>query len=333
MPTRSEPAAPDRGDHGDREVLDLMLRRRAGGCHPGARADPHTLALVVGGGGMRGAYAGGMVHALEEAGLAGTVDAVYGASAGAFVGTALVLGHGADAARIFSDDMASRAFIDPRRFGTNRPVVSLDHLLDDILVHSKPTEWQSLVECPVPLHVLVTRAGDLSPHALTGMASGEEWKRAMRATASIPLLAGPPVRIDDQEWIDGSVGDPLPVARALRDGATHVLALMTRTVGELSRHDPGDRPPLWARSLDRLAPGLGTMTQDVARHGDSLRLITDAAHPGRSGAHLLTITPPRSAGVRGLTTDRERVTLAAGIGYEAVGVAVGDEDAEAALGA
>ncbi len=79
---------------------------------------------------MRGSYAGGMVHALEEAGLADAVDSVYGASAGAFVGTALVLGHGADAARIFCDDMASREFIDPRRFGSRRPVVSLDHLDD-----------------------------------------------------------------------------------------------------------------------------------------------------------------------------------------------------------
>lgn len=314
-PTRSAPAPS--AVRGDDEVLSLLRRRRDQGSRPGARTDPHALALVVGGGGMRGAYAGGMVHALEEAGLADGFDVVYGSSAGAFVGTALVLGHGRDASRIFSDDMACREFIDPRRFGTRNPVVSLDHLLDDILVHSKPTEWQSLAESPVPLRVLVTRAGDLSPHVFTALPDGDGWKRAMRATAAIPLLTGPPVQIDGEGWIDGSVGDPLPVARALQDGATHVLALMTRTVAELSRHEPGDRTPLWARSLDRLAPGLGRMTQDVARHGESLALITDAAHPDRSGAHLLTITPPTSAGVRGLTTDPDRVRHATRIGHEA----------------
>lgn len=68
------------------------------------------------------------------------------------------------------------------------------------------------------------------------------------------------------------------------------------------------------------------MTQDVARHGESLRLVTDAAHPGRAGAHLLTITPSRSAGVRGLTTDRERVVLAAEYGHDAVRAAIGDPD-------
>ncbi|RZT88450.1 putative patatin/cPLA2 family phospholipase [Pseudonocardia sediminis] len=316
-----DPAARGRGDtaaRGDGEVLDLLRRRRAEGSRPGTRSDPHTLALVVGGGGMRGAYAGGMVHALEDAGLADGFDVVYGSSAGAYVGTALVLGHGADAARIFVDDMADRDFIDPRRFGTRNPVVSLDHLLEHILVHSKPTDWQSLVESPVPLRVVLTHAGDLQPHVFTGLPHGDDWKRAMRATAAIPLLTGPPVRIDGESWIDGSVGDPLPVARALEDGATHVLALMTRTVAELTRHDPGARAPLWARSLDRIAPGLGRMTQDVARHGESLALITDAAHPGREGAHLLTIAPTRSAGVRGLTTDPERVREATRIGREAV---------------
>lgn len=322
MPTSTGNESYGPAVHGDAEVLRLLRRRRADGSRPGARNDRHTLALVVGGGGMRGAYAGGMVHALEEAGLADGFDVVYGSSAGAFVGTALVLGHGADASRIFSDDMASRAFIDPRRFASRDPVVSLDHLLDDILVRSKPTEWQSLAESPVPLRVLVTRADDLTPHVFTGMSEGKEWKRAMRATAAIPLLTGPPVQIDGEGWIDGSVGDPLPVARALQDGATHVLALMTRTVAELSRHDPGERTPLWARSLDRLAPGLGRMTQDVARHGKSLALITDAAHPERSDAHLLTITPPQSAGVRGLTTDPDRVRNAARIGYEAACSAV-----------
>lgn len=319
---RTRSVAP--GVHGDAEVLRLLQRRRDAGRGPGDHADGNRLALVVGGGGMRGAYAGGMVHALAEAGMAGCVDEVWGSSAGAFVGTALVLGHGADAARIFPDDMACREFIDPRRMGTRRPMVSLDHLFDRILVESRPTEWSSLVHSPVPLRVLVTRADDLSPHVLTDLPDGPTWRAAMRATAAIPLLAGPPVRIGDDEWIDGSVGDPLPVARALRGGATHVLALMTRTLDELAAPPGSDgRSPLWARSLDRMAPGLGRMAQDSARHGECLPLLVDAAHPDRAGAHLLTLAPYASAGVRGLTTDRARVAEAVRIGAGTVRGALG----------
>jgi predicted patatin/cPLA2 family phospholipase len=307
---------------GDDEVLRLLLRRRDEGSTPLNRSDPHHVALVVGGGGMRGAYAGGMVHALQDAGLNSGVDVVYGASAGAFVGTALLLNHGYEAARIFPDDMATRAFIDRRRFGTRRPMVSLTHLIDEVLVRSKPTDWDALRDSPAPLRVMVTDATDLQPHVLTGLATAAEWRLAMRATAAIPLLTGPPVELHGRRWIDGSIGDPVPVLRALQDGATHVLALLTRTVTELRRADPADRVPWWARPLDRLAPGLGAMTQDGRRYAETVALLSDAAHPDRAGVHLFAITPLSSAGIGGLTTDVPRVEQASRLGFEAARAAL-----------
>ncbi|MCW0215761.1 MAG: patatin-like phospholipase family protein [Pseudonocardia sp.] len=302
---------------GDGDVLRVLLRRRDAGSTPLGRSDPHRVALVVGGGGMRGSYAGGMVHALQDAGLNSGFDVVYGASAGAFVGAALLLGNGPEAARIFPDDMACRAFIDRRRFGTRRPMVSLDHLVDGILLRSRPTDWDALRDSPAPLRVMVTDPADLSPHVLTGLATAAEWQLAMRATAAIPLLTGPPVTLHGRRWIDGSIGDPLPVLRALQDGATHVLALLTRTVPELRRSHAAARAPWWARSLDVLVPGLGAMTQDVRRYAETLTLLSDAAHPHRDGVHVYPITPLSSAGVRGLTTDVPRVERASALGYEA----------------
>lgn len=295
---------------GDDEVLRALLGRRAAG----SRADGHRIALAVSGGGMRGAYAGGMVHALSDAGLADCFDVVYGSSAGAFIGAGLLLGSGRGSAAIFYEDMASREFIDPRRF-PRRPLVSLDHLLDDVLVRSKPLDWDRLRDSPVPLRVVATALDDLAPHVLEPTTS-PEWKLALRATASIPLLAGPAVELHGRRWIDGSVGEPLPVLRALADGATHVLALFTRAASELRRSDPG--PAGWARALDRLAPGLGRMAQEGQRHAPVLAVLDDAAHPSRDGAHLLALLPERDEGVRGLTTDVARVERAAQVGYAAV---------------
>jgi predicted patatin/cPLA2 family phospholipase len=304
---------------GDGEVLRALVRRREAGSRPGSRADGHRIALVVGGGGMRGAYAGGMVWALEQAGLTAGFDLAYGASAGAFVATAALLGHGYEASRIFPDDMARPAFVDPRRLG-RRPMVSLDHLLHEILVHTKPTDWDALRDGPAPLHVVVTDAADMAPHTLTGLRDAAEWRLAMRATAAIPYLTGPPVELRGRRWIDGSIGDPLPVGRALREGATHVLALLTRTVAELNR--PAAANPWWARGIDRVVPGLGAMTQDVARHADGLALLADAAHPARGGGHLAAISPLTSADIRGLTADPARVERASHLGHAAAVAAI-----------
>lgn len=292
-------------------MLAALLRRRA----TGSRDDGHWIAVVVSGGGMRGAYAGGMAHALDDAGLGRWVDAFYGSSAGAYVAAALMLGDGRGSALIFHEDMACRAFIDPRRLASGRPVVSLDHLLDDIMVHSKPMPWERLPGSS--LHVVATAADDLTSHVLAP-ASPDEWKRALRATAAIPLLAGPPVELQGRRWIDGSVSEPLPVLRALRDGATHVLALLTRTVPELRRAAPAAGPARWARGLDRLAPGLGTIAQQGPRIGPMLALLDDAGHPARDGRHLYAVATEVGSGVRGLTTDVDRVRRAAALGYAAM---------------
>ncbi|MGE3289002.1 MAG: patatin-like phospholipase family protein [Pseudonocardia sp.] len=306
---------------GDPEVVDALLRRRAEGSRPGARRDPHRIALVVGGGGMRGAYTGGMVAALQDAGLGEAFDVVYGSSAGAFVGASLLLGEGHGAARIFFEEMACKAFIDPRRLATGKPVVSLDHLFDHIL--SAPEPWERLGSGEVPLRVIATEAGLLRGHALDPV-TPDEWKRALRATAAIPLLAGPAVELHGRRWIDGSVAEPIPVFRALSDGATHVLALLTRTVPELRREQ--GRPP-WVPVLDLLAPGLGAMTQDVRRHAPVLAVLDDAAHPARGSTHLLAVTPERDLGVRGLTTDPTLVERATVAGYGSMSALLGRAEA------
>ncbi|GAY10259.1 hypothetical protein [Pseudonocardia sp. N23] len=108
-----------------------------------------------------------------------------------------------------------------------------------------------------------------------------------------------------------------PAARLSGDDEV-VRALLTRTVGKLRRSDPGTRPPLWARGIDVVGPGLGAMTQDVRRHAPGLDLLAGAAHPDRGDAHLMAISPARSAGVRGLTTDVPRIEDAVVLGRDAV---------------
>jgi predicted patatin/cPLA2 family phospholipase len=303
--------------HGDREVLRVLLDRRAAGTGPGARRDDHRVALVVGGGGMRGAYVAGMLHALERAGLAPAFDEVYGASSGAFSAAAFLTGEAAACAASFPEDLSTDAFINMRRLGTRRPVVSLDHLVHEVLGRRKPLTWEALGTTPAPLRVVATDAADLTAHTLEGMVTVADWERALRASASIPLLAGPPVVIDGRRWVDGSVGEPLAMARALRGGATHVLVMLCRGADDL--HPDADAGlSLWARALDRIVPGLGTVAQGSRRYGADLRLVTDAAHPERGPGHLAAIGPARSAGMGALCVDPQLVGEAVRIGDESV---------------
>ncbi|TQM38300.1 patatin-like phospholipase family protein [Pseudonocardia cypriaca] len=309
--------------HGDREVIAVLRERRAARTTPGARDDDHRVALVIGGGGMRGAYVAGMLRALDRAGLVPAFDEVYGASSGGFSGAAFLTGEAAACAASYPEDLCTDVFINMRRLGSRRPVVALDHLVHDVLSDRKPLAWHELGRTPAPLRVVATDAADLTAHTLVGMETVEDWKRALRASASIPLLAGPPISWGGRRWVDGSVAEPLAMARALRGGATHVLVLLCRGTDDL--HPDADAGlSLWARALDRLVPGLGSLAQGSRRYGVDLRLVTDAAHPDRGPGHLAAIGPARSAGMGALCVDPVRVGDA---------VRIGDESAVAALDA
>ncbi len=302
--------------HGDLDVLRVLMSRQAAGSRPGVRRDRHRVALVVGGGGMRGAYVAGMLDALAAAGLQPAFDEVYGASSGSFTAAAFLTGDAGSCARSFPEDLATKTFIDMRRLGTGRPVVNLDHLCHEVLEVRKPMSWEGVRDSPAPLHVVATDTADLAPHTLAPVTVAD-WKQAMRASACIPLLAGPPVRFAGRRWIDGSVGEPLAMARALRGGATHVLVMLCRGTADL--HGDADAGlSLWARALDRLVPGLGTVAQGSRRYGADLRLVTDAAHPDRGPGHLMAIGPQRSLGMGALCVEPETVGEAVRIGYSSV---------------
>jgi predicted acylesterase/phospholipase RssA len=59
---------------------------------------------------------------------------------------------------------------------------------------------------------------------------------ALRASAGLPILAGPPVPLGDSHYFDGGLSETVPIRTAVRAGATHALVLRTRRTDE-------QRPP------------------------------------------------------------------------------------------
>jgi predicted patatin/cPLA2 family phospholipase len=85
------------------------------------RADPHHLALVIEGGGMRGVVSGGMVTALEARGLLDCFDSIHGSSAGACAGAYFLAGQARLGTRIYYEDINNKRFIDRWRPWIGRP--------------------------------------------------------------------------------------------------------------------------------------------------------------------------------------------------------------------
>jgi len=255
------------------EVLRVLGERAREGSLPGERRDGFRVALAIEGGGMRGTISAGMALALDELGLVSAFDAVYGASAGAITGAWLLsrpqglLG--------WTEPAYARAFIRRSALLRGRPVADIRALIEELYQTTFPMDFAAVLASPVEFHPLATDAAtgqstDLRP--LCGTPA--DLRLALRASAALPLLAGPPVQFDGRRFYDAGLSESVPYRTALTQGATHVLVLRSRR-GPIAVPEDGRVPGRSARVIARTALRRETPALRAAFLGRDARLAAD----------------------------------------------------------
>ncbi len=214
---------------------------------------------------MRGVISAGMVSALEALGFGGVFDVVYGSSAGAINAAYFLAGQARLGTTIYHEDINNRQFIDVRRALRGRPIVDLGFLIDEVMAHRKPLDVDRVLGSPTPLTVLATDVLAEAAFVMRTFRDGHDLRAALRASATMPVVAGPPAEFLGRRLLDASLSEPIPVPAAEADACTHALVLLTRTGGMRPRPSAFDRyfvaprlrrlsPTLAARYLDRAGP-------------------------------------------------------------------------------
>jgi predicted acylesterase/phospholipase RssA len=80
-----------------------------------------------------------------------------------------------------------------------------------------------------------------------------ELRLALRASASLPFLAGPPIELDGRRFYDAGVAESIPFRTPLAQGATHILVLRSRRPLDLADGADGADGP--AGADDQAGPG------------------------------------------------------------------------------
>jgi predicted patatin/cPLA2 family phospholipase len=302
-------------------VADVLRRRRAERSAAGARADPHRVALVLEGGGMRGVVSAGMAAALDRLGLAAGFDLVVGSSAGALNGVGLLAGVAAEGPGTYAGPLASRRFINPARLLLGRPVLDARFLLDHAAATVGAERQERLLGGATVLACVAVDVDTAAPVTFAGMRTAQELRDVLMATMRMPLVGGGPVTIGGRRFIDGALAASIPLAAALDAGATHVLVLQTRPYGVprstgsrladrlIERHLRRLNPALVALWRDRL-PSYELLVEDIARRS------TAPAAADAAGPHVLGLRPPAGTPVVGQLERRAPILAAAAVAAE-----------------
>jgi predicted patatin/cPLA2 family phospholipase len=296
-------------------VIDLLAARAARGSRA-PHGDGASIALAVEGGAMRGVISAGMVWALEDLGLAAAFDAVYGSSAGAISAAYFLAGQAGLGTSIFYEDINNRRFIDLGRAVIGRPVVDLGFLLDEVARRRKPLRVDRALAADSPLSIMATDVETRTARALGAFADADALFGALRASATMPVLAGPPVEYDGRLYLDASLTEPIPVPTAERHGHTHVLVLLTRSGGMRPHPSALDRYFIGPR-LHRLSPALAA---DYLGRATPYSALMDRIDRGTGPLGQAEVRAIRVPDLRISRLERRRTVLEDGArrGYAAV---------------
>jgi predicted acylesterase/phospholipase RssA len=306
------------------EVLRLLVDRVRAGSRPGQRADEHRIALCIEGGGMRGTVSAGMALAVQELGLLPAFDAVYGASAGAITAAWLVSSR-PEGLRGWADPDYARTLIRWPALLRGRPVVDVRTLIEVVYQTEFPMDFESVLASEVPWHPLATDAvtgqsTDLRPL----VEDPAEARLALRASASLPFLAGPPVVLRGRRFYDAGVAESIPFRTPMAQGATHVVVLRSRPdIGPLLTDGPVPAPPpareaRWLTRTVLRGESIELRGALLTRRARTLADVTSIAVMTRAGKALSIHPAADGPAVSRLTTDGALLAAAFEAGREAV---------------
>jgi predicted patatin/cPLA2 family phospholipase len=215
--------------------------------------------------------------------------------------------------------------IRPRRILRGGPVVDITTLVEERYEQLAPGLFDAVLSSSTELHPIATAVESADAVDLHDQIVGDRTLRlALRASACLPLLAGPPVHLNGHRFIDAGLSAAIPFRAALEDEATHVLVLRSRRRGERVEPSTGLGAKLTARALRRVSPALerAFITRVEREHADEDYLDARREDPASEPA-IFSIHPPPGSPVPGrLERDIQIVSAALEAGRQAAHAAL-----------
>ncbi len=268
-----------------------------------------SMGLVLEGGALRGQYTAGVLDAFLEAGV--EFPYVIGVSAGASIGCSFVSKQHGRNNLIVDRYRNDPRYLSFRNLLTQGSLFGMDFIYDTVPHHLVPFDSQTFEASPTRF---VTVCTDCDTGQAVYYEKDDDLLPVLRASASMPFLS-PMVRYGGRRLLDGALADSLPWMKAVSEGFSRNVVVLTRPRGYRKK-----RPNPWPARLvyaatPRLVEAINTRW---VRYNASLEAIEAAETSGEA----LVIRPSQSMDIG--RTEKNVAKLAAL--YE-----LGRQDGQAAL--
>ncbi|MCB1167550.1 MAG: patatin-like phospholipase family protein [Leptospiraceae bacterium] len=238
-------------------------------------------ALLVEGGGMKGAFSGGALHALHSFRWAGEYDLILAVSSGACSAAYYATTgkeHTPELERniqIWREDLTGWKMISPLNPLFGRPFLNQEYLIDYLFGEKYPINREDLnKKRTTPFYVAVT---SMERHRVEFIrATAENLTDLLKAATSLPVATFGQHTLNGEQYSDAAILNPLPVEDVIKAGYKDITVVLNSPIENLS-------PPV-PRWLSSLAfPGHAMADLMHTHH-----------HQGYNRGRELLMHPPRS---------------------------------------
>lgn len=273
------------------------------------RKPKRRIALVVEGGGLRGAFSAGVLGAWDRLSPR-PADFVYATSAGAPSAAYLATGQIDLAVRLWENRTHAHHLVSPMHLFRGRPLMDIDRLVAEFQgPHALDLGAIARARTKVFIAVTNCRTGGADYLKLTP----DNALQVLRATMALPLAYGQVVTIHGQPYVDGGVVDSIPLERALNQDNTDVIVVLTRPPGY--RKSRSKFAEAMVRAQYPNHPALAeAFARRAERYNACLELLPELERQGR----ISIIQPKEALPASRMTRDRKLIMRTIQIGRDAL---------------
>ncbi len=241
-------------------------------------------ALIVEGGAMRGVFSTGVLDEFLQQDF-NPFDIYYGVSAGAANLAAYLANMPGRNLKIYTDYALRPEFISLRKYLKGGHLMDLDWLWD-VTIKELRLDLKKIYQTGKPFIVCLTEV--LSGQAEYRKTSAKDLEHLLKVSSALPILYRNFPRVDGRPMADGGLADAIPVAEAIRLGATEIMVLRSRPYSYSKSESHLQALFNWRLKDYPLLQKL--MAGRAKRYNDALALIRQPP----DGVSITEICPPES---------------------------------------
>lgn len=241
-------------------------------------------ALLVEGGGVRAAFAAGVLDALLEEEEA--FDVVAGTSAGALLAAAYLAGQGGRSLRVLRHPDCRAAFGRISDFLRGGDLVDLE-LLHEAADRLEPLDVAAVLAHRARFLLTVTDVETGTGHLIEPQE--DELVAALKATSALPIAVRLPLKVAGMTCLDGGIAIPIPVQEVIDMGATEVVVVRTRPAAYRNSGRSGRLAAPW---FERKQPALAKALRLRGDVYNSMGGLLEDPPPGVTVQQIRPHRPP-----------------------------------------